>query len=106
MLNLCPGVSISMSSLDPCLLGCDLALAEADQLIRLASDCAGSLDPEIAAVRLRIAALRHEVERLRGMPALPVRRKIHPDRIDLTAVGSPWESLGSCHPGGEQLGGV
>jgi len=95
-----------MTDLDPCLLGCDSALAEADLLIAMLSDGPGSLEPELSAVRLRIAALRHEIERLRGLPTLPVRRKIHPDWIDLAANGSPWTAFGADHPGGGQVSGV
>ena len=82
-----------MTNLEPCLLGCDTALAEAELLIAMLSDGRDSLDPELSAVRLRIVALRHEVERLRGIPTLPVRRTIHPDWIDLAANGSPWAAL-------------
>lgn len=79
-----------MTDLDPCLLGCDTALAEADLLISMLSDGADSLDPELSAVRARIALLRREVDRLRGMAIVPARRKIHPDWIDLAGNGSPW----------------
>ena len=90
-----------MTDLDPCLLGCDNALAEADLLIAMLSDCPDSLAAELSAVRLRIAALRHEVERLRGMATLPVRRKSPPDWIDLAANGSPWAA-----PGGGRASGL
>jgi len=83
-----------MIDLEPCLLGCDTALAEADLLIAMLSGSLDSLDPELSAVRLRIVALRQEVERLRGTAVLPVRRKIHPDWIDLATDGSPWAVLG------------
>lgn len=86
-----------MTDLDPFLLDCDTALVEAELLITMLSD---SLDPELAAVRLRIAALRHEVERLRGMATLPVRRKAPPDWSEHTANGSPWAALGGDHLGG------
>lgn len=79
-----------MTDLDPCLRGCDLALAEADRLVQLLADCPDSLDREIEAVRLRIAVLRSEVERLRGMPALVPSRKVQPKWIDLPGEGSPW----------------
>ena len=84
-------MSISlMPSLDPCLAGCDHALAEADRLIASLAGFPVSLEPELAATRIRIAVLRREVERLRGMTTLPPRRKIHPDRIDLSNSASPW----------------
>jgi hypothetical protein len=79
-----------MTNLDPCLRGCDLALAEADRLVQLLVDCPDSLDHEIDAVRLRIAALRSEVERLRGIPTFVPGRKVHPKWIDLPGEGSPW----------------
>ena len=85
-----------MTDLDPCLLGCDLALAEADRLLRLLSEATLPLDPELSAVRLRISALRVEVERLRGMRTLPSTRRLPPDWIDLTGDRSPWAA-----PGGE-----
>ncbi|MEO8141859.1 MAG: hypothetical protein ABI617_04295 [Sphingomicrobium sp.] len=53
-----------------------------------------SLEPELAATKLRIAALRHEVERLRGMATVRVRRKIHPDWIDLANGAVPWPAAG------------
>ncbi|MEO5578648.1 MAG: hypothetical protein ABIR25_06320 [Sphingomicrobium sp.] len=90
-----------MTDLDPCLLGCDAALAEADLLIAMLSDGSGSIEPELSAVRMRIALLRREVDRLRGMTTVPTRRKIHPDWIDLASNGSPWAALG-----GEQAGGA
>ena len=95
-----------ITCLDPCLIGCDHALAEADKLIQSLVDCPASLDPELAAVRMRIGALRHEVERLRGMPIMPMRRETRPDRIDLTAIGSPWTPPGEVQFGGDQVSGI
>ena len=89
-----------MTDLDPCLLGCEVALAKADLLIAMLSDSSDSLDPELSAVRMRIALLRREVDRLRGMATVPARRKIHPDWIDLASNGSPWTA-----PAGEQARG-
>lgn len=77
-----------MTDLEPCLLGCDLALAEANQLMLLLSEEGRSSDPEVAAVRARIAVLRREVERLRGTTAIPRRRRIHPDWIKLAGNGA------------------
>ena len=48
-----------MTDLDPCLLGCDTTLAEADLLIAMLAADPNSLVAELSAVRLRIAALRH-----------------------------------------------
>ena len=79
-----------MTNLEPWLSGCDKALAEADSLIATLSDFPASLEPELTATRLRISELRREVDRLRGMPAIPQRRKIHPDWIDLSNIDSPW----------------
>ena len=94
-----------MTDLEPCLLGCDTALAEADLLVAMLSDGADSLDPELSTVRMRIALLRREVDRLRGMATVPARRKIHPDWIDLTSNGSPWTALGGDRvPDGQASG--
>ena len=79
-----------MTNLEPWLSGCDKALAEADLLIATLSDFPTSLEPELCATRLRISKLRHEVDRLRGMSAVPQRRKKAPDRIDLSNINSPW----------------
>ena len=95
-----------MTDLDPCLLGCDAALAEADLLVAMLSDGADSLDPELSAVRMRIALLRREVDRLRGMATVPARRKIHPDWIDLTSYGSPWTALGGDRAADGQVSGI
>lgn len=79
-----------MTDLDPCLLGCDSALAEADVLIAMLAASPDSLEPELAAVRVQIARLRREVDRLRGMPTVPTRRTSQPDWIELAGSGSPW----------------
>ena len=79
-----------MTDLDPCLLGCDHALAEADMLIACLANIPASLEPELTATRQRITVLRREVERLRGMATIPARRKIHPDWTDLSSNDSPW----------------
>lgn len=88
-----------MTDLIPCLLGCDTALAEADLLIAMLSVDRDSLGPELVAVRTRIARLRREVDRLRGMPIVPARREIHPDWIDLVSGGSPWSARGADQAG-------
>ena len=83
-----------MTDLEPFLHGCDCALAEAERLVAMLSDVPDSLEPELLGVRTRITRLRREVDRLRGMPIVPPRRKIHPDWIDLVQNGSPWATLG------------
>lgn len=99
------GVIEFMTNLDPCLRGCDLALAEADLLIELLSEGCESLDPELTAVRRQIARLRGEVDRLRGMPTLPTRRRVHPDWTDLASASSPWAARGVEQIGGGPAGG-
>ena len=94
-----------MTDLDPCLLGCDNALAEADRLIACMAEFPASPEPELTATRQRIGALRREVERLRGMATLPARRKIHPDWIDLASNGSPWAARELGQVGGNQIEG-
>ncbi len=89
-----------MTDIQPCLAGCDQALAEADLLIACLADFPASLEPELAATRQRIAILRREVDRLRGMTTLPRRRKKHPDWIDLSNNGSPWGAAGLDPAGG------
>jgi len=79
-----------MTDLQPCLTGCDQALTEAERLIACLADFPASLEPELTATRQRIAALRREVERLRGLSAIPARRKMHPDWIGLSDGPSPW----------------
>lgn len=93
-----------MNKFEPYLAGCDQALAEADLLIACLDDFPASLEAELAATRQRIAALRLEVERLRGMTTLPPRRKMHPDWIDLSSFGSPWCAGGPDAAGGVQKG--
>ena len=79
-----------MTNLRTWLSGCNKALAEADLLIASLSDFPASLEPELSATRLRISELRHEVDRLRGMSAVPQSRKNAPERIDLSTINSPW----------------
>ena len=95
----------TMTDIQPCLTGCDRALAEADRLIACLADFPASLEPELTSTRERIAALRLEVERLRGMATVPTRRKIHPDWIDLASEGSPWAARGGDQVGPDQIGG-
>ena len=95
-----------MTDIEPCLTGCDQALAEADRLIACLADFPASIEPELTATRQRIAAIRREVDRLRGMATVPTRRKIHPDWIDLASYGSPWTARGGDQVGPDQIGGV
>lgn len=95
-----------MTDLDPCLLGCDSALAEAEMLIAILDRGPRSLDPEVAAVRLRIARLRREVERLRGMATAPPSKEIPPNWTGLASFASPWCAQGGSLIGPEQIGGV
>ena len=87
-----------MTDLDPCLAGCDKALAEAELLIACLVDFPASIEPELSATRQRIATLRREVDRLRGMPAIPAHRKTHPDWLKTTGSGSPWTIAGTMAP--------
>lgn len=89
-----------MTDLDPCLAGCDKALAEAELLIACLVDFPASIEPELTATRQRIAALRREVDRLRGMPAISSRKKIHPDWLNIADSGSPW-TIGRRDAAGE-----
>lgn len=79
-----------MNELNPCLLGCYNALAEADSLIAMLSGQPAALEPEITALRIRIARLRDEVDRLRGMPGVPSRRQRVPEWVGSTDGRSPW----------------
>lgn len=79
-----------MTDVEPCLAGCEQALAEAEFLLTTLRVIPGSLEPELATVCARIARLRNEVERLRGMTTVRVRRNIHPDWIELAGGSTPW----------------
>ena len=83
-----------MTELQPCLTGCDQALAEAELLIASLANFPVSMEPELAATKARIAALRHEVERLRGMATVRVRRNIPPVWINLANDVAPWPVAG------------
>ena len=84
-----------MTDIEPCLTGCDQALAQADLLIACLANFPASLEPELTATRQRIAALRREVERLRGIYSIPAWRNIHPDWIHLSDGPSPWAAVKS-----------
>ena len=83
-----------MTNLDPCLAGCDSALAEAELLLAM---LAGSGSDEVALVPVRasITALRREVDRLRGLKVPPARRKTNPFWTQFGEAQSPWPSIGS-----------
>lgn len=94
-----------MTDLEPWLSGCDEALAEADLLIATLSDSPASIELELTATRLRIAQLRREVDRLRGMATRAPRRQIHSDWIDLARNSSPWGPRDGDQVGPDKLGG-
>jgi hypothetical protein len=71
-----------MTELESYLAGCDAALAEADLLVVRLAGLPPSLNPEVATARRSIAALRREVDRLRGMKSAPWRREMHPKRSE------------------------
>ena len=85
-----------MNDLQFYLEGCDQALVEADLLIARLDYGPARLEVEMSGIRDRIATLRREVERLRGMGGAPIRKRIEPDWTNLTGSESPW-----CAPGGD-----
>lgn len=95
------GRSDFMTNINPCLNACDIALTEADNLLAMLADQPESFDPDIAAVRGRVARLRREVDRLRGL-AVPLERgEIDPNRIDHLNF-SPWFDHRSAPRGDDQ----
>ena len=86
-----------MIDLDPCLAGCDSALAEAELLLAMLG-ASGTDEAELAPVRASITVLRREVGRLRGLKVQPSRRQTDPFWIDLGGRESPWPS-GAASPG-------
>jgi len=81
-----------MTDLDPCLAGCDAALAEAQALLAML-DGAGLDEAAIAPVRGSIARLRREIDRLRGLKVAPAPRQSDPWWIELGGGGeSPWSA--------------
>lgn len=81
-----------MNDLDPCLAGCDAALAEAELLLAmLGRGSPAGIDLDGA--KASIAALRREVDRLRGMKVVPARRRNDPLSIELPGPNSPWPSV-------------
>lgn len=80
-----------MTDLDPCLAGCDAALAEAERMLAMLG-AGGTDDTALAPVRHSIAKLRREVGRLRGLKTPRIRKENDPLWIDLVASRSPWPS--------------
>ncbi|MES2903124.1 MAG: hypothetical protein V4696_02975 [Pseudomonadota bacterium] len=83
-----------MIDFQPYLSGCDQALAEADLLLASLVNSPLSLTADVTAVRQRIAILRREVERLRGMSAPPIRERIKPNWIEISGADSLWPKAG------------
>ncbi|MCY7279354.1 MAG: hypothetical protein LH610_00385 [Sphingomonas bacterium] len=83
-----------MIDLDPCLAGCDAALAEAEVLLAMLSG-ESPIDAELGRVRRSVAALRHEVDRLRGIKVARVRRNTDPFWMELRTAESPWPPGGA-----------
>lgn len=79
-----------MTDLEPCLSGCDQALAEAELLIASLEHGPARLDVELSGLRDRIATLRREVERLRGMGGASIRKRIEPNWTEVSGSESPW----------------
>jgi len=80
-----------MIELDPCLAGCDSALAEAELLLAVLG-ASGTDAAALAPVRASIAVLRREVDRLRGLKVHPARRKTDPFWMQTGKSQSPWPS--------------
>lgn len=78
-----------MTDLDPCLAGCDAALAEAELLLAILG-ANPATETDLAPVRLSISAMRREVDRLRGMKIVPPRTKTDPYWMNLAEGESPW----------------
>ncbi len=79
-----------MTDFQPYLAGCDQALAEAELLITSLTEGPGQIDEDLTALRQRIATMRLEVERLRGMRRAPIPKRIQPERINFNGLDSPW----------------
>lgn len=80
-----------MIDLQPCLSGCDRALAETDTLLSRLTDLPPEMTPELDLARLQVAALRREVERLRGMATVEPLVRVHPDRMKSPSK-TPWSA--------------
>ena len=81
-----------MTELDPCLAGCDAALAEAQLLIAVLDGLGGN-DAALDPVRRSIAALRREVDRLRGVKVMSQRRYTDPFWTNMAPGQLPWPTL-------------
>jgi hypothetical protein len=79
-----------LSEIQACLEGCDQALAEAEKLIARLDDFPAALRPEVSVLLARIAILRREMGRLRGVATVRARLKVHPDRTYFTDDAVPW----------------
>ena len=89
-------VKRNMTDLDPCLTGCDSALAEAELLLAMLA-ASGTNEAALAPVRESITTLHREVDRLRGLKVAPLRKKADPFWMELGGGGSPWPSGGAPH---------
>ena len=78
-----------MTDLDPCLAGCDSALAEAELLLAMLA-ATGTDEAALAPVRHSIAKLRREVDRLRGLKVAPSQKKADPFWMELGGGESLW----------------
>ncbi len=83
-----------MTDFEPCLAGCDSALAEAELLLAMLA-ASGTDETTLAPVRESIATLHREVDRLRGLKVAPLRKKNDPFWMELGGGESPWPSTGA-----------
>lgn len=83
-----------MTDLDPCLAGCDSALAEAELLLAMLA-ATGTDESALVPVRASIAKLRREVDRLRGLKVAPSRKNADPFWMELGGGQSPWTANGA-----------
>ena len=81
-----------MNQLEPCLTGCDSALAEAERLLAILA-ATGSAEESLAPAQASIARLRREVDRLRGLKVAPARRKTGPLWTQSPGGESPWPTI-------------
>ena len=83
-----------MTDLDPCLAGCESALAEAEELLAVLA-ATGCDEAAVAPIRHSIARLRREVDRLRGLKVPQIPRKADPLWVELGSEEAPWPAAGS-----------
>lgn len=79
-----------LTEIEASLAGCDRALAEAEKLVVQLNDIPVEARPEVSVLCVRIAILRREVGRLRGVATVRARLKIDPDRTFLPDDAVPW----------------